>query len=229
MAVQPANSVEGKIYDLVGLIEGQFDRQHHPEVYASLMAIYRAQVKSLRLQHPEASPYELDVPGLVFEKGGTAVLADGYLVAGSLTPFQRLFTFYYGAFTQFMDDLEDVERDRRDGILTVFSQTARRWPMDALTSRLIAFGNGLLDVMSHFEVSRLESLAEIMRKCITPLLIDSAGRVGHSYSRPYLAELERHSPYRFSRMKKVRRRVERSFSVEEVVELIIMPDKRRPD
>ncbi len=226
--VQPASPVEGKIFDLVGLIEGQFDRQHHPEVYASLMAIYRAQLKSLRLQLPAASPYELDVPGLVFEKGGTAVLADGYLVAGSLTPFQRLFTFYYGAFTQFMDDLEDVETDRRDGILTVFSQTARRWPLDAVTARLIAFGNGLLDVLSQFEVPGLEPLAEIMRKCITPLLIDSAGRVGHLYSRPFLAELERHSPYRFSRLKKVRRRLERSFSVNEVVELIVQAGSRVP-
>ncbi len=221
-----ANPAEEKIFNLVAMIEGQFDRKLNPAVYASLMAIYHAQVNSLRLQLPNASPYELDVLGLVFEKGGTAVLADGYLVAGILTPFQRLFTFYYGAFTQLMDDLEDVEMDRRDGTMTVFSQTASRWPLDAVTDRLIAFGNGLLEVMSHFQVERLETLAEIMRLCITPLLIDSAGKVGHLYSRSYLAELERHSPYRFSQLKKVRRKGTSSFSVEEVIELIIRADKR---
>ena len=35
-----------------------------------------------------------------------------------------------------------------------------------------------------------------MRKSITPLLIDLASRVCHLYSRGYLDELERHSPYR---------------------------------
>jgi hypothetical protein len=227
MPVPTANSGEQKIFNLVGMIEGQYDRQLYPEVYASLMAIYRAQIKSLRLQLPGASPYEMDVLGLVFEKGGTSVLADAYLVAGSLTPFQRMFSFYYGSFTQLMDDLEDVEQDRQDGIMTIFSQTARRWPLDAVTSRLIVFGNGLLDTMCHFQVAGLETLEEIMHKCINPLLIDSASRVGHLYGRHYLAELERHSPYRFSQLKKVRRKVERRFSTEEIVEIIILADGGR--
>ena len=206
------------------MIESQFDRRLHPEVYASLMAILRAQGKSMRLQLPQASPYEMDVLGLTFEKGGTSVLADGYLVAGSLTPLQQEFSFYYGAFTQLMDDLEDVQQDRRAGIMTVFSQTAGRWPLDALTSRLIVFGNGLLDALGQFQVARLETLEEIMRKCITPLLIDSAGRAGRWYSGGYLADLERHSPYRFGQLKKVRREVNRRFSTEEIVEMILQAE-----
>ena len=224
--VQAANACEQKIFDLVGMIEGQFDRQLFPEVYASLMAIFRAQTKSMRLQLPNASPYEMDVLGLVIEKGGTAVLADGYLVAGSLTPFQREFSFYYGAFTQLMDDLEDVEQDRRDGILTVFSQTAGRWPLDALTSRALVFGNGLLDAMRQFQVPGLETLEEIMRNCITPLMIDSAARIGHLYSRGYLAELERHSPYRFSQLKQIRRKASRRFSADELLEMMLLADDR---
>ncbi len=222
MPVQHANPWEQKIFDLVGMIEGQFDRQLHPEVYASLMAVQRAQTKSLQLQLPHASPYEVDVLGLAFEKGGTSVLADGYLVAGSLTPVQQEFSFYYGAFTQLMDDLEDVEQDRRAGIMTVFSQTAGRWPLDAVTSRLIVFGNGLLDAMRCFNVTGLVTLEQVMRKCITPLLIDSAGRVGHLYSRGYLNELERHFPYRFLQLKQLRRKVARRFSTEEIVETIIL-------
>ena len=159
----------------------------------------------MRLQAPQASPYELDVLGLVFEKGGTAVLADGYLVAGSLTPFQQEFSFYYGAFTQLMDDLEDVQSDRQAGIMTVFSQTAGRWPLDAVTSRLIGFGNGLLDGMRRFQAPGLATLEEIMRKCITPLLIDSAsragqllqpglpGRIGAPFALPLCAAQERYA------------------------------------
>jgi hypothetical protein len=226
-AVNPANPVEQKIFDLVALIESQFKRKLFPQVYASLMAIYRAQARSMRLQAANASPYEMDVPGLVFEKGGTAVLADGYLVAGNLTPAQRTFTFHYGAFTQLMDDLEDIEKDRKAGIMTIFSQTARRWPLDAVTSRLIVFGQGLLDELTLFQVGGLDTLEEIMDKCITPLLIDSAGRSGHLYSKDYLNELERHSPYRFSRLKKVRRQVEHRFNVEEIISLIVRADGKK--
>ncbi len=221
MTVSSTNEGERKIFALVQMIEGQFDRQLFPNVYASLMAIYQAQVKSMRLQSPCSSPYEMDVLGLVFEKGGTSVLADGYLVAGDLDLNQRMFCFYYGAFTQLMDDLEDVEKDRQDGIMTIFSQTARSWPLDAVTSQLIVFGKGLLDKLALFSVPGLETLEEIMRKCITPLLIDSAGQIGHLYSREYLKELERHSTYRFSQLKKVRKQLERRFSVEEIVETII--------
>jgi hypothetical protein len=208
------------------MIEGQFDRRLYPQVYASLMAIFRAQIKSLQLQLPHASPYEVDVLGLTFEKGGTSVLADGYLVAGSLTPFQREFSFYYGAFTQLMDDLEDVEQDRRDGILTVFSQTAGHWPLDALTSRAIVFGNGLLDAMGQFQAPGLELLEEVMRKCITPLMIDSAARVGHLYSRSYMQELEQHAPYRFAQLKQIRRKVSRRFSAEELMETVLLANGR---
>jgi hypothetical protein len=224
LAVPPGNPYEQKIFALVGLIEGQFDRRLYPEVYDSLMAIFRAQTKSLRLQLPNASPYEVDVLGLTFEKGGTSVLADGYLVAGCLTAFQREFSFYYGAFTQLMDDLEDVEQDRRDGIMTVFSQTAGKWPLDALTSRAIVFGNGLLDGMGQFQAPGLELLEQIMRKCVTPLMVDSAARVGHLYSRPYLAELERHAPYRFAQLEQLRRKVSRRFPADELLETLLLAD-----
>jgi hypothetical protein len=227
LAVMPSNPYEQKIFDLVGMIEGQFERQCYPEVYASLMAILRAQGKSMQLQTPHASPYELDVLGLVFEKGGTAVLADAYLVAGSLTPFQREFSFYYGAFTQLMDDLEDVQSDRQSGIMTAFSQTAGRWPLDTVTNRAMHFGDGLLEAMRCFDTPGLVTLEEVMRRCITPLMIDSASHLGNLYSREYLKELERHSPYRFGQMKKVRQEVSKRFSTKEIVEMILRAEDPR--
>ena len=86
----------------------------------------------------------------------------------------------------------------------------------------MVFGNGLLDAMGHFNVDGLETLEEVMRKCITPLLIDSASQIGQLYSRGYLAELERHSPYRFAQLKKVRHKVSRRFSTEEIIKMIVL-------
>ena len=39
--------------------------------------------------------------------------------------------FYYGTFTQLIDDLEDVQIDLQKGLNTIYSQTARHWPLDA--------------------------------------------------------------------------------------------------
>ena len=75
--VAAANAHERAIYDLVGMIEGQYERSRYPQVLGSLMAIHHAQCKSIELLRRNASPYEVDVLGISLEKGGTSVLADG--------------------------------------------------------------------------------------------------------------------------------------------------------
>ncbi len=89
--VQPTNQAEEMIWQLIERVEGQFERATFPLVYELLAAIQEAQTRSLSLIKAEASPYEVDVLGISIEKGGTAVLADGYLVAGDLNEAQRGF------------------------------------------------------------------------------------------------------------------------------------------
>lgn len=203
------NPLEGKICALIGKIEDQFPRSDYPQVYASLLAIHQAQTKSVSLLRREASPYEVDVLGLCFEKGGASVLADGYLVAGDLTPAQSEFMFYYGTFTQLVDDLQDVEHDLAGGILTVFSQTARRWPLDAITNRTIHFGFKVLEAMRRFNSPHLEPLKEMIRTSLVPLLIDTASANGRYYTRPYLRQLQNHFPFRFTYLHRQRKQLYR--------------------
>ena len=196
--IAPANDHERKICDLVAMIEGQYDRGEYPQVFESLLAIHSAQCKSLELLHRAASPYEVDVLGISLEKGGTSVLADGYLVAGSLTRPQAELTFGFGAFLQIVDDLQDVEGDTRDGLLTVFSQTAGRWPLDGLTNRCFHFARRVLQSLACVEAPGAEPLKELMQRSSVMLLTNAAGAAGRFYSRLYLQELEGHSPFRFA-------------------------------
>jgi hypothetical protein len=200
--VVPANAHERAIYALVGMIEGQYERSRYPQVYESLLGIHHAQGRSLSLLCPGASPYEVDVLGISIEKGGASVLADGYLVAGDLNPAQRAFTFGWGALLQIMDDLQDVAQDRRKGRLTIFSQTARRWPLDALTNRTFHFGQRVLERLDDFDAPGTAPLKELMHKSATLLTINAAGQAGQLYTKPYRRELETHSPFRFSVLKK---------------------------
>lgn len=205
--ITPDNRQEEIISELISQIESQFERGQYPQVYQSLLDIHTAQGKSLSLLKPDASPYEVDVLGIVFEKGGTSVLADGYLVAGDLTEAQSDFLFYYGTFTQLVDDLEDVEHDLEDGIQTVFSQTARHWTLDRVTNRTFHYGALLLESLDNFKAPGLEPLKEMIWRSVSPLLIDAVGQAEDFYSPAYRKELEAHYPFRFSHLSQQRQKL----------------------
>lgn len=208
-ACSPGNAHEQRIFDLVGIIEGEFDRERFPLVYASLLAIQQAQVESLKLIAPEASPYDLDVLRLSIYKGGAATLADGYLVAGTLTPAQREFAFAYGAFTQLVDDQEDLFRDRNAGLMTIFSQTSRAWRLDAVTGRLLAYKELALRGMREMEPIESSPIANLVLKGIDLLILDGASRSERFHSYRYLRTLETYFPFRFSEVGRQRRILQR--------------------
>jgi len=225
--IRPANQREQTIFDLIGMVEGQFERAQYPQVYQSLNAIQDAQQKSLKLQHINTSPYDTNILEIVFEKGGTAVLADGYLVAGSLSPAEADFMFTYGVFTQLMDDLEDVQQDLKDGILTLFSQSARlKIPLDGLTNRTFAMGQILLNRLDCFNSTAQKPIREILQKSIHPLLIVSAAGLGSYYSRGYLSELENHLPFHYSFLSKQRKKIIRQkTTLTRLAEILVLRTK----
>ena len=205
--VSPLDAQEEKMYKLVSMIEDQFERSHYPQVFDSLLTIHRAQIKSVYLMRRHASPYEVDVLGISLEKGGTSVLADGYLVAGSLTEAQAAYMFSWGAFLQLGDDLQDVERDAEDGLLTVFSQTAGRWPLDGVTDRALHFGQRAVKGLDCFDAPTAEPVKQLTRRSTFRLLIEAAGVAGQFYTKDYLRKLASHSPFRFSFLKERRKQM----------------------
>jgi hypothetical protein len=196
--VVAANSHEHIIFGLVGMIESQYERSHYRQVFDSLSAIHCAQKKSLRLIDHEASLSETDVLEISIEKGGASVLADGYLVAGSLTESQERFLFGYGAYLQLADDLQDVETDRDSGLLTVFANASAHSQLDAPTSRTYHFGNSVMDCLDCFGASNSSSLVDLMKRSVVLLLIGAAGLAERFYSESYIRELETYSPFHFS-------------------------------
>jgi hypothetical protein len=201
-SLTPVNAQEQVIFDLVAMIEKQYARSDHPALFESLLAIHHAQGRSLNLLRRAAAPGEVDVLGLSFYKGGTSVLADGYLVSDSLNEAQRQYTYGHGIFAQLLDDMEDVEQDHRAGQLTIYSQPAGHWPLDRLANRTFHFGHKILMGLDCFD--REESIQELIRRGADLMLIDTIGRVDHYYTPSYLQALEAHSPFRFSFLKEQR-------------------------
>jgi hypothetical protein len=193
--VQPANVHETRIFDLVSLIEAEYERTLYPQVFDSLLAIHRGQTRSLALLQPGAAPYMLDVLGISLEKGGTSTLADGYLIAGSLTALQAQFAFGLGAFLQLGDDLEDVIEDRQAGIQTLFSQVAGHWPLDAITSRTMHFGLRVFDLLD--EMATPPALCEFVRRCAFQPFVTAIHHTRKLYTRDYLHQIEQRSAFRY--------------------------------
>lgn len=204
---------ERAVFELVGAIEGEFPRARHPRVFASLQAIHRAQVESLRQQRGSAPDDDAaDLLRLSCEKGGTSVLADGFLVAGELAPEEAEFLFGYGVALQLLDDLQDATEDRANGHRTLFSIAAGRTPLDALTSRLARFTARVLGATDRFEAPEWPVIAGLMRgNC--PLLLLQAVADQQSLFRPsYVRRMERHFPVRYGALPRLERRARRRWA-----------------
>lgn len=107
-SVEAASYREEKIVQLIALIEQRFPRSEYADVYESLYLIQDAQIASLsqRKQKDYPSIFEVSV-----YKGGASVIADGYLIDGSLTKQQFQFCVDFGFGLQIVDDLQDMIED----------------------------------------------------------------------------------------------------------------------
>ena len=112
ISVEIHNAHEDKISQLVGMIEEVFERTQFPDVYECLMMIQNAQILSLSQQDGEALKTQQELEYISYRKGGSSVVADGFLIDGELNEEQIMFCMRYGFMLQIGDDLQDMEEDR---------------------------------------------------------------------------------------------------------------------
>jgi len=199
------NETERKIFLLVKMIEQEFPRSKFHGVFQSLLAIYNAQIKSL-IQHKQHGIHdESDILDISFEKGGTSVLADGYLIRGILNETVEDFCFGYGAFLQFADDIQDVKDDLKNSHLTLFSQMAGKCKLDQLANKLFNYISTIVDL--HLSAPALKRLRELILNNCYFLVLETIGKNRQFYSRKYTKEIEAHFPFSFSFFDKTKKRL----------------------
>jgi hypothetical protein len=199
------DELEGVVWRLVSLIESQYARSQYPQVYDCLLDIHHAQENSIHQLGHSANADEMDLLNLTFAKGGTSVLADAYLAAGSLTDCEARFAFAWGVLLQMADDLDDLPVDRQHGFLNLFSQAAEREPLDELTNRTLNFGQSVMQLMDALPNGSM-AFKELLRRNSTSLIIRAAAHSAELYTERYLAELEAYSPLRFQFLKQRQQR-----------------------
>jgi hypothetical protein len=207
LPVRARGRSEAAVFELVGRIEEEFPRSVFPDVHESLLAIHRGQGRSLS-QQDDPRLGDGEVVAISFEKGGSSVLADAYLVAGDLHPEDERFAFGHGTFLQLLDDLQDVEADLAVGHQTVFTRAARRGVLDGPAARLAEFVDRVLDSESLTGLEAADRRDLIRRNCRT-LLVGAIAEQPRRFSRRFRRGIERQWPFSFGAMRRLRRHTER--------------------
>ena len=202
-AWQPRNPRERALSQLVQLIENEHSRYTARNVYHCLLAIHAAQDNSLRQQSQRQNMGDADLLEISIEKGGTSVLAHGYLVNRTLADSEADFIFGYGVFLQLLDDLQDVVGDTECQHATLFTETSRRNEyLDGLTSRLYHFIQSVLQGTSCFAPPESVVMQELIRRNCGLLMLQAIARHQRLFSRGFVSQIEPYSPLRFSYLRR---------------------------
>lgn len=197
---------EEKISNLVAMIEKQYRRDDFPEVYQSLLAIHAAQTQSVLLQKTSEPLSEKQIIELCFAKGGTSVLADGFLVAGKLTPLQQRFLFGYGIWLQLADDVQDMAEDRSEEVTTLFTTAFPELQASINLNRTIHFGRAIINDIGCFPSEVCSNLGKIMVHAIEMMVVQAVA-LNHEHFHDDKGEaLEKFSPLSFNYIRTMKKK-----------------------
>lgn len=198
----PSNHHERRIFELIQEIESQYDRKVFPQVYESILLIQEAQIESLK-QDQNRRMTEEDILPISFFKGGSSVLADAFLIKGSLSQKEMAFSFEYGAFLQLLDDLQDAMEDKIEGHQTIFSIKDKKGDSDKNIYKLISYifeANAPSDDDSQAMIF----MKEVVRSCTLILIMEAIGKNPSLVSKKLYKRLSSYSKVRLSFYKKVK-------------------------
>ena len=195
------------LWSLVRLIEGQYPRALYPQVFDCLLAIHRAQEASIAQLSSGSDCGEAELLRLSCAKGGSSVLADACLAHGWLSEQESRFSFEWGVLLQLGDDLQDVREDMRRGSLTLFTRAAAlNQPMDGLAMQLLNFGECVGNRMDQLP-NGSAMLKGLLRMSWRSLILMAVAESHEFFSREFLDEAERYSPFRFGFLRARRQRL----------------------
>jgi hypothetical protein len=205
--ILPASDLEGDIFKLFDIIEKEFDRSYYPHVYESLLAIHHSQIRSLSQQSNDRKLFPQELLDISIEKGGTSVLADGYLISGDLSADDSGFLFGYGVLLQLIDDLQDIDCDLDHHQTTLFHVTAARESLDEITNRLLSFIHGVLLLAHRPKFHDENGLGELIERSCHVMVLEAIARNHAYYSASYVHAIEKYSPVRFEYFRQMKDRL----------------------
>ncbi len=183
------NKREEQIFHMIDLIESDWDRKDYPKVYEALLAILDGQNLSLK-QHNNMNIYNDDILGISIYKGGTSVLADAYLVNGSISYTDEKFAFFYGVILQFADDLQDILEDLKAGHITIMNLQSKLGNLDDLLCKYLNLIDYFLDIIYATESKEQIALKELTEASVQLLVFAAVLKNKKLVSKPLYIKIK---------------------------------------
>ncbi len=204
----PIDDWTGKTAELLAMIEKEYPPLEFSDVYFSLAAIHRAQTNSLLLHSVHPGYDEENLTAITIEKGGTSVLADGYLAAGHLNNEEADSFFAYGVLLQLVDDLRDIDEDGINAHSTPFLRIAERDDLDGAARRLLFFAKHCAGQLSRLNRRYARQIKEMVEQSCSFLILETAARHREFYSAGFLQSIECGMPLRPAFLNDLHREIE---------------------
>jgi hypothetical protein len=192
--INPSDKQEAEIYHMVELIESQFERAKYPEVYDSLLIIQTSQKDSL-IQQTCYCPFEKDIVDISFKKGAASVLADAYLVKGTLTDDEIKFMLGFGIILQLCDDIQDIQSDIDTNSATIFSLSAKGHKLDILANKLFRLIEHVLNYdIKNLKFENSDKVVPFMQQCCNFIALDAIITQKRYFTNEYIKNIEKYLP-----------------------------------
>lgn len=206
---EPLAPNELRIHALVDKIYAQYPVDQFVTPQLGLLAIHDAQAESLKQQQQVLMPYEIDLLGKSFYKGGTSLIADGFLVKPDMSPNEQAFCFAFGAILQLCDDLQDIEGDLRAHHYTLFSQLKSHYALDPLLDKLNGYLEATMAELDEIYEQKEYDLPLVIARNTRLLLLYAILDNERCFTKPYVQKIYEYLPIRPVALKKVLKKVRR--------------------
>lgn len=201
---EPGNSLEEKTCCLLDMILKEYKREERKKVAGTLLQLLEAQTCSIGQQKTEVT--EEWILEISIWKGGTSVLADYLFSTGEWLKEEEAFYLKFGFLLQLLDDLQDVEEDRKAESHTLMTKAAEQGRLEQCVNRLLWF---TWKVIGEFQPKNPGLKGFVLKNCVEITLL-SAAKTPQYFSKEYVKALEPYLPFSLEYLKKMEKQQKKS-------------------
>ena len=193
------SALEEKTCRLLDMIGDAYEGKAKKKVIGTLLQLLEAQNYSIRQQ--KAGISEDEILGISIWKGSASVLADYLFATQDWREKEEGFYLRFGFLLQLVDDLQDMEEDKKEGSHTMMIRAAERKRLEGQVNRLLWF---IWDTVRDFEPRNPGLKGFVLKNCVEITLLSAAMNAQH-FLKEYIKELEPYLPLSVEFIKKMKK------------------------
>ena len=202
----PQNLLEEKTCRLLDMILDTYKDPSKKKIAGTLLQLLEAQNNSIGQQQKGVT--EEQILEISIRKGSTSVLADYLFATTNWTEYEEIFYLKFGFILQLVDDLQDIEEDRKSGSHTLMTEAEKRQKLEQYVNRLLWF---TWNVIREFNPINPVLKGFVLKYCVEISLLTAAMNQ-QFFPMKYLKALEPYLPFSVDFLKKMKKQQEKTLS-----------------